>query len=200
MTMKQMAIGMINMKKNNEYDPMVPVGVYTAGRVQEATTQFSDLNRDFVADGIKADDHLFLIGGTQTCKRKITAVAATMLTLEGADFAKNERDLEYFIVTSGGDLYPEVDLGKELDPNNKVWAATFVPHLNGRKIRYYTCKPKRIDKTNQFCDPWGKPYVYTLMDNGNDVVVEKIVCAGMDATINTKDDLEEVIAEIPFGG
>ena len=200
MTMKQMAVGMINLKKNNEYDPMIPIGVYTAGCVQEATTQFSDSNRDFSGDGISAGDELYILGGTQTCKRNIVGVGATTLNLGGGNFAKSERDLEYFVIRSGGDLYPEINLGKELDPNNEAWAATFVPHLNGRKIRYYTCKPGRIDASNEFCDPWGNPYLYTLADDGNDVVVEKIQCAGQDMKMNTKDDIEEVIAEIPFGG
>ncbi len=49
MTMKQLRIGMINLKQNNNYDPMSPIGVWTSGQTVKNTTSFKDLNRDFGA-------------------------------------------------------------------------------------------------------------------------------------------------------
>jgi prepilin-type N-terminal cleavage/methylation domain-containing protein len=197
-TMQQMRIGMINLKQNNNYDPMIPIGVYTSGRTQASGNNFSDLHRDFAADGIDVGDKIYILGGSNSGERNVEVVSVSILTVDGTPFTKNERDLEYFIIKGGGEYYPEVDLGKELDPNNKAWAKTYEPHLNGRKLRYYTCKPRRV-RDGQFVDPWGKAYRYMLVPEDGKIV-EKIVCGGMDTQVGTDDDLEEVIAEIPFGG
>ena len=117
---------------------------------------------------------------------------------DGANFTADELSLDYFIIKAGGEAYPEIDLAKELDPTNKAWSATFTPHLNGRKRRYYPCKNRRI-KDGEFQDPWGHAYVYSLK-RYDDVIIEKISCAGVDGVLGTKDDIKEVITEIPFGG
>jgi len=199
MTMKQMRIGMINLKQNNSFDPMIPIGVYTSGRTQKNSNFFSDPYRDFAADGITSGDTLYILGGANSGERGISGAAGNKLSVDGSPFDRNERSLEYFLIRSGGERYPKIELGKELDPNNKAWSATFKPHLNGRKLRYYTCKPKRI-REGKFLDPWGHEYYYTLVPTAK-VIVEKIVCAGPDGDLNNADDnIEEVIAEIPFGG
>jgi prepilin-type N-terminal cleavage/methylation domain-containing protein len=200
MTMKQMRIGMINLKQNCNFDPMIPIGVYTSGRTQKLSNFFSDPYRDFGADGIGSGDTLYILGGANSGARDISGAAANKLTVSGTPFDRNERSVEYFIIKDDGERYPKIQLGKELDPNNKAWSATFKPHLNGRKLRYYTCKPKRI-REGEFQDPWGHPYHYTLVPSTKvKVITEKIECAGPDGDINNRDDnIEEVIAEIPFG-
>jgi prepilin-type N-terminal cleavage/methylation domain-containing protein len=202
MTMKQLRIGMINLKQNNNYDPMLPIGVWTSGQTVKNATDFKDLNRDFTADGVVNGDELYLLGGANVGKRAVTGVAGSVLTLDGSNFDRTETGLDYFILKGvvAGDItyYPEVNLGKELDPNNKVWKATYSPHMNGRRLRYYTCKPKRI-QGGEFVDPWGHAYAYELVPDGQ-VIVERIVCAGADGKLGTDDDVEEVITEIPFGG
>jgi len=196
LTMKQMHVGMINMKKNCEYDPMIPVGVYTSGRTQVGTSRFSDPGRDFDADGIVSGDRLYILGGVDKGMRSISGAVDSVLTVSGAAFRQNQRELEYFITRGSGEAYPLVDLGKELDPNNKAWRKTFTPHLNGRRLRYYTCSDGRI-RDGQFHDPWGQAYVYAL-EPGDEVLVEKIMCAGADTRMGTSDDLEEIVTEIPF--
>ncbi len=196
MTMKQMRIGMINLKQNNNYDPMIPIGVYTSGRTQKSSNNFTDPYRNFATDGIAVGDELYILGGGNASKRNIAGVAATTLTCDGSSFDANETALEYFVLKADGSYYPEMDLGKELDPNNKEWKASYTPHVNGRRLRYYTCKPKRI-QNGQFMDPWGHAYAYRLVPTGTQII-EKITCDGMDGAAGTADDIEEVIAEIPF--
>ncbi len=198
LTMKNMHVGLTSLKRNADYDPMTPIGVWTGGRTGKGATSFTDPDRDFGADGISAGDTVYILSGADTGERSVTAVSVSTLTLDGANFTADELSLDYFIIKDGGEAYPEIDLAKELDPTNKAWSATFTPHLNGRKRRYYPCKDKRI-KNGEFQDPWGHPYVYSLKRD-DDVIIEKIGCAGIDGLPGTKDDIEEVITEIPFGG
>jgi prepilin-type N-terminal cleavage/methylation domain-containing protein len=203
MTMKQMAVGMVNLKKNCDYDPMSPIGTYGGGVTVSGTSGFNDTNRNFGSSGAGAlnvtTGRLFILEGAARGVHDITAVAATILTV-GDTFAKNERDLDYYVEKAGGGYCPEIDVAKELNPGNEAWATTFTPHLNGRKLVYYTCKPKRI-AGGRFNDPWGKPYEYRLVYlTKTSQVVEKILCSGPDLKMDTPDDMEEVISEIPLGG
>jgi hypothetical protein len=196
-TMHNMVLAMINLKRNYDYDPMIPVGVWTGGRTTLNTNGFVDPNRNFDAAGITAGDTLYLLGGPDAGQRGIGTVSGSGITVDGDPFTSNETDLEYFIVRGSGTVYPSVDLAREVDPNNEAWAGTFTPHLNARKIRYYTCKTKRI-QAGSFCDPWGHPYTYVLAPETGKIV-EKIACRGVDGQEGTMDDIEEVITEIPFG-
>ncbi len=198
LTMQAMHTGLTSLKRNAEYDPMTPLGVYTAGQTAEGTTTFTDAGRDFVAEGIAVDDVIYILGDDESSERVITAVSGTQLTLDGANFTSSELAMDYFIIKSSGEGYPEINLPKELNPSNSAWSGTFTAHLNGRKRLYYPCKEKRI-RNGEFLDPWGKLYVYSLALD-DDTIVEKITCGGPDGVIGTNDDLEEVMTEIPFGG
>lgn len=205
MTMKDMHIGLTSLKRNCEFDPMTPFGVHADGEVERGSNRFSAAGRDFRAARIAPGARLYILEALLYVRsdedargRIVAAVDGDTLTLKGRKFTADGKKLEYFIVRADGSNWPEIDLAKELHPTNPAWAEDYVPHLNKRKRLYYPCKEKRI-KDGRYVDPWGTPYVYVLRREG-DLIVEKIVSAGRDEKWGTKDDLEEIMTEIPLPG
>jgi prepilin-type N-terminal cleavage/methylation domain-containing protein len=213
-TLEMLKTGVINMKRNYEYDTVL--GAYTSGKTIKGTAKFQDAdpNRDFAAAGITSADKLCILAGKSASQRDIAGVAATELTVGGGNFADGEINLDYYIAKADGTSWPPVDIGKELDPNNPAWKATFTAHLNSRGNAYYKAKTKRVRDVagvKQFVDPWGKPYVYRierldLDGNGTvETVVEKIVCSGEDGKLHAVgqplgDDYEAEIFRTRVGG
>jgi prepilin-type N-terminal cleavage/methylation domain-containing protein len=213
-TLEMLKTGVINMKRNYEYDTVL--GAYTSGKTVKGTAKFQDADssRDFVAAGITTADKLCILAGKSASQRDIAGVAATELTVSGGDFTDGEINLDYYIAKADGSSWPKVEVGKELDPNNPAWKATFTPHLNSRGNAYYQAKAKRIRDVagvKQLVDPWGQPYVYRIerLDvDGNgtvETVVEKIVCSGEDGKLHAAgdplgDDYEVEIFRTRVGG
>jgi prepilin-type N-terminal cleavage/methylation domain-containing protein len=201
--MQQMNTGVVSMKKNYDYDPMSPLGVHTTGRlVVDTVAAFYDPDRDFGAAGISSADKIYLLTTLVRGERNIDSVGAGVggiLKLSGSKFLKSMSSIEYFIVKADGTSFPEVDLAKELDAGNPVWKATFQPHLNGRRIQYFPCGSKSINLSGDYVDPWDRKYEYGLVVKSG-VIVERVRSSGEDAKMNTKDDLERVFYNIPFGG
>ncbi len=207
MTLKNLSIGITNMKRSYFYDTVL--GAYTSGRTVKGDVKFQDSIHDFTAAGanISVNDKVCILAGHGAGERKILAVAAHELTLDGAAFSAGDTDLEYFVIKADGTCWPTVDIVKELDPNNAKWQSTFTPILNGRKTSFFNCKPGRIvdlGGTLQYCDPWRKPYVYRLElkdennDGTKDALFEKLICSGPDTVLDTKDDIVEEVKRYPL--
>jgi len=206
-TLEMLKTGIINMRRNYEYDTVL--GAYTSGKTIVGTPKFQDPYRDFAAAGITAgQDKLYVLGGRSAGEYTIAAVAATELTVS-SNFAFGEPNLDYYVGKPDGTSWPKVELAKELDPMNPDWMVGFVPHLNSRKTRYYIAKPgrtKNVGGGKQLTDPWGTPYTYRierqdLDKNGKvETILEKVICAGEDRTLDTKDDYSTEVYRTRVGG
>jgi hypothetical protein len=119
-----------------------------------------------------------------------------VLTLAGAPFAAEAKDLTYFIIRSAGGQWPEVQPDRELDPKNSAWATSFTPHVNTRGMKQFDRMARRI-RDGRFRDPWGAPYGYRLLP-GPDAVTEQLFSTGPDLKPGTADDLVQPMTEIPF--
>jgi hypothetical protein len=194
--LKTLRIGAVNLKLNCNVDQAFPLAAFDSGVTAKGKAEFHDANRSFSSAGIIPGDTLIVISGSSPGRRTISGVFGKRVTLRGAAFTVDQKNLAYFIKRTDGRIWPEVNLPRELDPNNAVWPGKYKAHLNGRRLRYYTCKPRRISKGN-YVDPWGQPYRYVL-DVGKAPIIEKVVSAGPDGKFGTADDLEEVITEVPL--
>jgi prepilin-type N-terminal cleavage/methylation domain-containing protein len=196
LTLQEFSKGMISLKMGCNIDPGTPVGVFGGGQTSAGTTDFTDLRRDFAADGIAVGDELFILDGAAQGKRTINGLAGKVLSLSGASFTKSERSLTYFLIKSSGEAYPLIHPARELHPTNTAWAGSFTPHLNHRKIPYFNCPAGKV-RDGWFRDPWGTPYAYGFDQDGG-AIIERLVSAGRDRKFGTDDDIEKSVAEIPF--
>jgi prepilin-type N-terminal cleavage/methylation domain-containing protein len=208
LTIDNLTIGVINLKRNCMFETVL--GAYTSGRTTAGGTLFEDARHDFTVGGVNAGCTVYILSGKSVGPRSVSAVAdAHKLTLDGAPFAVGEINLEYYVVKSGGIDWPVVNVVKELAPANDAWAATFTPHINGRKMTYFDCKPSRIMTiagVKQYMDPWGQPYFYRLRwldldKNGvSETLVEEVGSTGGDIRLNTEDDIFREVSRMRIGG
>jgi len=205
LTLENMKVGIINLKRNCQFETVL--GVYTSGRTVASDNKFQDTLHDFGAAGIGAGAKLYIIGGAGASgmPRNITGVTPHELAVDGAPFATGETNLEYYIVKAGGTAWPTLDIAKELEPGNQAWSSTYVPHINGRRMAYFTCKKGRIVTTGgvtNYTDPWGKPYHYRLRwldlnsDGTNETLLEEILSSGEDTAVNDADDKGDFVKEV----
>jgi len=207
LTLEQLKTGIINMRRNYEYDTVL--GAYTSGKTIVGTPTFQDAYRDFAAAGIiPGQDKLYVLGGRSAGEYTIAAVTATEITVT-KNFTYGEPNLDYYIGRPDGTSWPKIELGKELDPMNPEWMVGFVPHLNSRKTRYYIAKPGRVQNvggTKQLVDPWGQPYIYRIerldtdKDGKVDTILEKVISPGEDTKVDTKDDYTTEAYRTRVGG
>lgn len=211
LTLENMAIGMINLKRNCMFETVL--GAYTSGRTVAADNKFQDPRHDFLTGGIGAGSKLYILAGTSASgvARNVVAVAANELTVDGAPFAAGEINLEYYIMKASGAGWPAVDIAKELEPGNPAWSASYTPHINGRRMTYFSCKASRIQPsgaTKIYTDPWGMPYIYRLswldLDNNgtNETLLEEVVSSGQDRELkpNNVGDFVKETSRLRVGG
>jgi prepilin-type N-terminal cleavage/methylation domain-containing protein len=196
LTMKEMAKSFAAMKKAYDFGLDLPVGVYVGGETTSGTTDFTDPRATFAAEGVGAGDELLLLEGAAQGSRKVTGRTGNVLHLAGAPFAKSERSLAYFIVGASGENCPRVYPAKELHPNMNAWRSSFTPHLNTRRASFFDVPARKV-RDGWFRDPWGTPYAYRLVPR-KDVIAELLLSAGPDRKFGTADDIEELLAEVPF--
>jgi prepilin-type N-terminal cleavage/methylation domain-containing protein len=195
LSMQGMSAGLVSLKKDYELGTGLPLGVYTNGRTARGTTEFTDEDRDFSAEGVGVGAEILIIS-TPNFRRKVTGHDSNVLTLDGPPFAESGRELAYFVIKPGGERHPRIQPVRELDPKGKAWASSFTPHLNSRKTKYFEYRAERV-QNGFFRDPWGRPYVYELT-LGQGVVIERFYTAGRDGKPGTGDDLEQVASTVPF--
>jgi len=210
-TLQEFQKCLVNMKRNYDYDGLL--GAYTSGRTTVSTRTFTDLGtttpeRNFTKGGIAAGDKLMILSGKSGGERNIASKDSdTQLTVDGDPFVASEINLDYYIKKGDGTLFPAIDIAKELDPKNKEWETTFVPHLNSRGNHYFNCRKARI-KGGDYQDPWGHLYVYRLeqlVDGPVTFILEKVICSGQDGRLHAEgqplgDDYEIVVCRWRLGG
>ena len=129
--------------------------------------------------------------GVSTLKTDLGIPVGDFLAVDGDGRALPTDAEGWHIWTDGAGATHRFEIGRELDPTNPAWAATFTPYRNRGKKEYYGSSKKEREK-GHLVDPWGTPYRYEIhvpADMGGKVEAEQIVSAGKDRRWGTGDDL-----------
>ena len=128
--------------------------------------------------------------GVSTLKTDLGIPVGDFLAVDGDGRALPTDAEGWHTWTDGTGATHRFEIGRELDPTNPAWAATFTPYRNRGKKEYYGSSKKEREK-GHLVDPWGTPYRYEIhaqADMGGKIEAEQIVSAGKDRRWGTGDD------------